>query len=162
MSAQATTRAPSRGSSPLPERSTRFNTPPSPVRSISGGSAAHVTMPALNDVQTRLRHDETRGCGASPTAAKTSDASMAKQPTGSSARRRLATTARSSLRFGVTHCITDGTNYPLSNHANSARRMSLGSRSDPTLRHAARACTPPSTTKFRATMLCHTRTIGRL
>ena len=35
---------------------------------------------------------------------------------------------------------------------------------DPTrhLRHAARACTPPSTTKFRATMLCHTRTIGRL
>ena len=81
VSAQATTRAPSRGSSPLPERSTRFNTPPSPVRSISGGSAAHVTMPALNDVKARLRHDETRGCcGASPTAAKTSDASMAKQP----------------------------------------------------------------------------------
>ena len=83
VSAQTTTRAPSRGSSPLPERSTRFNTPPSPVRSISGGSAAHVTMPALNDAQARLRHDETRGCGASPTAAKTSDASMVKQPAGS-------------------------------------------------------------------------------
>ena len=146
VSAQATTRAPSRGSSPLPERSTRFNTPPSPVRSISGGSAAHVTMPALNDVKARLRHDETRGCcGASPTAAKTSDASMAKQPAavlggGEGLPQERAQVLRLGVRnLGTTH-------------------------RDPTrhLRHAARACTPPSTTKFRATMLCHTRTIGRL
>ena len=121
VSAQTTTRAPSRGSSPLPERSTRFNTPPSPVRSISGGSAAHVTMPALNDAQARLRHDETRGCGASPTAAKTSDASMVKQPAGSACETDggLARRARSKFEAAV-HTATVGFS---ANDANSARRM---------------------------------------
>jgi len=55
-------------------------------------------------------------------------------------------------------------------HKSALKFLRLGVRNlgtthrDPTrhLRHAARACTPPSTTKFRATMLCHTRTIGRL
>ena len=160
VSAQTTTRAPSRGSSPLPERSTRFNTPPSPVRSISGGSAAHVTMPALNDVQARLRHDETRGCGASPTAAKTSDASMVSNRQAVLVRRKVSLPGErvpSLRRWCTRQRVVSLPMMP------TARAGCLGSRSATTFQaHAAGACTPPSTTKFRATMLCHARTLGRL
>ena len=45
----------------------------------------HVTM-ALGIVRARLRHDETRGCGASPTAAKTIDVSMVEAAGSASAR----------------------------------------------------------------------------